>query len=418
VEIQKTKASYLIIFFCLICFFLLIVLTYIKVLAPHGSQLFVKSDFFTFYTGSQIFTHGNPKLIYDLSVQTDWQNQIASPLKTDLAPFRYPPFILLILAPLSFLTLQQAYFIWLGLNLILLSIFCYLTLKTIPLKGLEIKILVIAAIVGFFPLIETLIDGQFALFICISLLLSFNLHQKKMNFLSGLVLAILFIKPYLILMPLLFFIFQKNWKAFFGISLGITILTVVSFPIAGIDWPIKYLGLLRDITTPQTLINFGEEREFTFFNIFFTIFRIQDLRLITYLYILISLMLLPLLLLIWRKRYPERSVKTSLQWCALVSSIILLSPHGYYNDLSYIVLIIIFALSNQSSFRNPLYKLLILFYIAEFNTPYAGYFKAGVVLILLLQVLFLLAITLYLQGNFKFKSWFATANVLKKKLPL
>lgn len=85
-------------------------------------QLFWQADFSAFFTAGAIVRDGLGSQIYDLDLQTNYQQALlhGNCYSKGIFPYNYPSHFAIIFGPLNKLSLAQAYYVWTALQLLLL----------------------------------------------------------------------------------------------------------------------------------------------------------------------------------------------------------------------------------------------------------------------------------------------------------
>jgi hypothetical protein len=213
-----------------LCVFLLTVLLYFLVTSHYSFG----ADFATFWSaGKAVFLeHTSP-----YSQQVSERIQIALYGRTalpgeDQVRYAYPPFSLLIISPAAFTSFAWANAYWMALNFILLFVSVKFAFPNLSRWAL-------VSLVFFFPIIRSLILGQFALMLGISMILVYGLicRERKVStpeqFVAGILLAWALMKPQLTF-PFFFFFtlhaFRRQlWGVFYGLLGGGAVFALLSF---------------------------------------------------------------------------------------------------------------------------------------------------------------------------------------------
>lgn len=205
----------------------------------------VDSDFFSFWLSGKVIQKGlspyNEQVwieghyIYD----ADWVSDKA---------FLYPIYLALFMIPISHFELNISYGIWVWFSQLLIFL-CgfYLIISTLSHRSRYFLFPIFAGIILFRPLFPLLLNGQIAALLLFILVLSLYLIKKHLDFLGGLTLSLLSIKPN-IAIPLLFFISiyllaTKRYQFLLGIVVGLLSLFFLAW-MAQPDWFIDYFYVL------------------------------------------------------------------------------------------------------------------------------------------------------------------------------
>lgn len=159
--------------------------------------------------------------------------------------FQYPLPLALLLAPLAFLPVEKAYFVWMLFNLILHLLTLVLLLSAWPQRPAWLEVTLVAGSFLFRPVYSALIGGQILFFWLFALVLACWLLQRGRNWAGGALLAALLLKPSIGLPFVLLFgawlLWRKNGAALTGLlagSLGLLVLGIIFTP----AWLWQYLS--------------------------------------------------------------------------------------------------------------------------------------------------------------------------------
>lgn len=195
------------------------------------------SDFLMYMTGATILKEGNIKNLYKVATQEVTQEKLAKPneLASGLLAFRTPPITALVYLPLTYLKPLTAFYISVGVNFVLLCTIIFLLIRffTIPTKYLLPSI---AISMFFLPVFINTGMGQISLLITLIMVTSMALANRK-SFLSGFLLALLFLKPqFIVFIPILYF-WQtdsvKRQKFLMGIVFGTIVFWLINVGLYG-----------------------------------------------------------------------------------------------------------------------------------------------------------------------------------------
>ncbi len=363
------QRNILLAFFCLLL--IMLVLFVFHLFVTNGKVLLSKApqamDFLAFYTGASLL-HQNPPELYNLQTQLTFQNQIA-PVTNALQvflPFLNPPFAALLFFPLAQLPLEVAYTVWVGTNLFLLLLICFVTVKHISKTHWYILALIIFGILSYIPVLTTLLIGQLTIVISLTILLSWICLKKGWQFRGGLLLSLILIKPHFIILPFLAILVQRRWKIFLGLLTGIVFLSLVSFMYVG--WG----GITNYITVLMSAVNWNngygidikaQHSLQSYLMILFQTDTLADIR--TLWFMCVATIILPTLY-IWSKRYPLKSPQFALQYTLLIIATLLISPHTHFHDLTILLTVgiigVVIIINNQLKQQNLFTNLLLLGY--------------------------------------------------------
>lgn len=315
-------------------------LTFIALIASiifsYGSRLFLLStDFRAFYTGGQMLLNGVSYDFYNLDTQYIFQHKFAPEVSPkNLMLFVYPSFVALPFAPLAFLPLDKAYLAWLFLNILLLIFILRSILKLTNELSKSIKILSLFLILLFFPLWNALLQGQLSLLITLSVLQAYLALRSNKNVSAGLWLALLLVRPNLVIVPALVLFVGRRFRALLGLALGSSILLVISLLLVGSKGLFEYINLLRAAFSWGDAYTMHPQLEPTWRGFLQTVANSDYVKDIQLLWFLGMLCAFGLLCWVWRKSHASSSSHFDLAFAFMTIVIIFTSPHTNYHDLT------------------------------------------------------------------------------------
>lgn len=325
-------------------------LTFIALIASiifsYGSRLFLLStDFRAFYTGGQMLLNGVSYDFYNLDTQYNFQHKFAPEVSPkNLMPFVYPSFVALPFAPLAFLPLDKAYLVWLFLNILLLIFILRSILKLTNEPPKSIKILLLSLILLFFPLWNALLQGQLSFLITLSVLQAYVALRSNKNVSAGLWLALLLVRPNLVIVPALVLFVGRRFHALLGLALGSSILLVISLLLVGSKGLFEYINLLRAAFSWGDAYTMHPQLEPTWRGFLQTVANsdyVKDIQLLWFLGVIgaIGLLLWPRLtrFWVWRKSHASSSSHFDLAFAFMIIIMIFTSPHTNYHDLTLLI---------------------------------------------------------------------------------
>lgn len=199
------------------------------------------NDFTFYFVAARIgLTHGWPS-IYDLHLQQVGLDELASRITVaELARYISPPPVAWLALPLTALPYQVAYWTWSALLVIALVSAWYLAA---PATG-RVRVIFLAAAVGWLPVIYGLQLGQPGMFVALGVAGSYALLRANRPFIAGIALGVLALKPQLAFLVPLALLAAGRWRAFAGSTLalgGLAGLSAIALGSAGIN---EYLARL------------------------------------------------------------------------------------------------------------------------------------------------------------------------------
>ncbi|MEW6179244.1 MAG: glycosyltransferase 87 family protein [Chloroflexota bacterium] len=304
----------------------------------------VDSDFFSFWLAGRVIQKGlNPyneqvwiegHYIYD----ADWVSDKA---------FLYPLYLGLFMIPISHFDLNTSYGIWVWISQLLIFLSgVYLIISTISHRSHYFLFPIIAGIILFRPLFPLLLSGQIAALLLFILVLSLYLTKKHLDFLGGLTLSLLSIKPN-IAIPLLFFIsiyllVTKRYQFLLGIVVGLLSLFLLAW-IAQPNWFIDYFYVLVSKQTST----FGYSPSIWGLAFLITGGKIESTITISLLFCFIILVYYVRSILLSKEQDPLQAISLS------IAIAVFITPYIWPYDQIILIVPIIFIIANLIKKRYP-----------------------------------------------------------------
>lgn len=200
-------------------------------------------DYLAFYAaGRLVLDHDSAGLYLASAITAIERTLIAVPVGANgYMPFINPPFAAVALAPFASLPAQLARVAWAGFNLVALtgaSIWV-----AWPLVGRQ-RIGGALLVALSFPAYHALAEGQSSAVLLLGGVAALQAARAGSWRLAGLALATFWLKPQLIVLPLLALALERRWAAIAWALLGGSALVVASLPFVGIGSYASYLGYL------------------------------------------------------------------------------------------------------------------------------------------------------------------------------
>ena len=197
-------------------------------------------DFRQLYAaGYMVRTHHGHEL-YDYAAQKHFQDTLVSPAERAL-PFVRPAYQALLFAPLSVLPYVYAYIAWFLLNLVLLHFWLRLFRPLTHSLRKVWKFLPLALVMGFIPILLSLLQGQDSVLLLVILSAALILLERERAFAAGAMLAVGLFKFQLVLPIALLFFLWRRWRFCFGFVCGGVVLGAISVWLTGITQAKIYL---------------------------------------------------------------------------------------------------------------------------------------------------------------------------------
>ena len=335
--------SQIIIVFSLLAALIIFALSiYAKDIQPARSVPYIyMTDLVSFYTAGRIIISAGPSHLYDLNLQYSYQHRLDPSVVYSYyatSPYFNPPFLALFLVPIAFLPFNQAYLIDFGFNLLCLILLCYLVFISLNRTSLTKRMMVITGILTFLPIDNSLLVGQFSILMSLILLFSWRLLNQSKTTQAGLILSLLLIKPYLIILPLIFFALQKQFQVLKGMVIGGGLLFLISLLLVGWSGLVGYFQLLLAASNWNYQFEVFANLQYNLQNLLMTLLSASHPRDIFIQWLIVCLMVfLATTFLLFNRKSSLNSHLFALKWAALVLIMLLLSPHTHFHDLSLLV---------------------------------------------------------------------------------
>jgi hypothetical protein len=310
-------------------------------------------DFLAFYTGGLIVREGLSDSLYSRDVQEATQQELLTPdvadrlsqqVRARVLPFLNPPFVAVLFAPLTVVSLPQAYAWWVGINIGLLV--ALIALLTFAAKSWSLPERLVAASAGltFLPAYFTVWQGQISILLSLVVVLGWMALTARREVLGGLALSALWAKPqYAVLIPV-FLLWQRQWGAILGFLLGTLLLLAVSVLVTGAQGMWQWVSLLAALPGLGSEYGHHPELQFTWSGFISAvtdnayILGSESSPLVT---IWLSLQVLTLvgLAVVWLKHPGTSGPLSDLQFSALLIGMLLLSLHTNVQDLAILIVV-------------------------------------------------------------------------------
>lgn len=204
-------------------------------------------DFRAFYTAGKIVLHGGA--LYDLTHQFAVQQSIWPYLKGQggLLPFFNPPFAALPLALVACLPPVPAFIVWTFCETLLLAFLLRVLAAELPADKPRLRLAFVFCAITFVPVLLALLNGQFSILLALCFAMAwknFRLETPRGELCGGAWLALLAIKPQLLLVPLLLLLWKKRGRALLGMFGALAVLGAISLLMVGPGGLLQFKSLL------------------------------------------------------------------------------------------------------------------------------------------------------------------------------
>ncbi|HKZ34750.1 MAG TPA: glycosyltransferase family 87 protein, partial [Patescibacteria group bacterium] len=212
------------------------ILSIVFVILPFSSNRYIRgSDYVSYVTGAAIVRDGKGSTLYDIDTQTVYQRELVKPYRKQIIlPYRYLPFLALFFVPFSWLDFRVGYFVYLGIQLLLVGLLSVFVIRIFRRVGRFVW----AVLVPFslLPISDSILWGQVTVFLTLVYFVFYWLETKGKSLLAGMVAGLFLIKPHLYLVGLPFWVLSSSRKKFFffGNLLTVSVFLFISFFISGV----------------------------------------------------------------------------------------------------------------------------------------------------------------------------------------
>jgi Glycosyltransferase family 87 len=200
------------------------------------------SDFTIYYCAGRIVRHGLGHQLYDdqtqFRVQQEFSKEVS--IRQGPLPFNHPPFEALLFAPFARVSYPEAFALWDLANLAMLAALPFLLRPRLPRLQSYSWPFWMLAMLAFFPIFFTLLQGQDAILLLFLYTLSFVCLKKNRDAWAGCWLALGLFKFHLVLPLVLLLLAQGRKKLLYGFGTVAAVLAVVSFAVVGREAMISY----------------------------------------------------------------------------------------------------------------------------------------------------------------------------------
>jgi hypothetical protein len=375
VRIRKRPFGFIIAFLLLIDFSLIIINISLWFIAAH-QKLFIAADFTNTYTGFKMVLSGDGARLYDLALQTSYQQDIMGEVsfESGLLPYLSPPIIALFFSPLAKFSISTAFYIW---TIGEFGLLIWLILRINRLFSNWTKnehVIMTVCILAFWPLIHTFLLGQFSLFFLICILQMYIAMRNSKLGIAGLWLILLSIKPQTLLVPVAMTINKRYWRVAASAAIAGLGIVIFSSLFLGMGIWFQYIKVLPTMSSYFGRFGFLPNIQYTVRGILTNILGYSQASLINTISIAILIGGIVLVWLLWLQDIPVDNSRFKLYFAFTILISTFLSLHAYPHDDLVLVIpaAIFYDYLRQNDYPRKAYSVIILispivFFIAEFN---------------------------------------------------
>jgi hypothetical protein len=190
------------------------------------------ADFRQLYVGGYMLRAGYAHELYDYGAQKEFQNRLVSAADVAL-PVNHLAYEELLFLPFSYFRYPSAYFLFLVLNLVLLSTVYQVMRPWTRRLAAIYKWLPGAMFLAFLPIAAALIQGQDSILLLLLFASACGLLQSERHVAAGALLGLALFKFQLILPIVVLFLLWRRWRFVAGFFLAGTVVLASSVSLVG-----------------------------------------------------------------------------------------------------------------------------------------------------------------------------------------
>jgi hypothetical protein len=305
------------------------------------SALHGHADFRQLYAAGYMVRSGHAGELYDYRAQQKFQDMLVGSDERAL-PFIRPAYQALFFAPFSLLSYRTAYLMYLGLNLVLLTITFWLLRAHMRNLARAWRGLPVFVFLVFYPIALALMQGQDSILLLTLLAAALVALDRGWELVAGILVGLGLFKLQIVIPIALLFLLWKRWRFFAGFALSASLVSLVSLLVVGFAQTAAYARSLLSVGTSLASANQFPLRVSIMANLRGLIFGLTGARL-SALWIQALTIVASILVLLWvAVMAPRRPRRTDALVSAITASVIV-SYYLFIHDLS--VLLIPIALT-------------------------------------------------------------------------
>ena len=212
----------------------------------HGASLhgyIYKRDFASVYVGARAVSEGLGSQLYDLETQRKIMDAAILPYqRKNLLPYIYPAYVAVLFSPLGAITLDKAFLIWTGINVVVMAWIARRVTQYVRGSPRE-RLGILVAFFAWVPLQLTLSHGQLGLPCALAITETIFSLQARRPWQAGWWLALALLKPQILLLPLLALLIWRCWRTLTAFVAAVVVVAGVSFAKVGF-WIAGYLRFI------------------------------------------------------------------------------------------------------------------------------------------------------------------------------
>jgi hypothetical protein len=202
-------------------------------------------DFQVYYTMSYLAARRLADQLYDASRHAAWVSELTGEVPEASLGFFYPPHFALALAPLSWLSHPVAFRVWFAANVVVLALVCALLWRVAAPAPRWQRALLLACVLLSDAFFHVIAAGQVSALLVLSMAGALLLIRSGREGAGGAVLALVTIKPQLLVGVLLLLALRGRWRALAGFGAVSAAFALAALAYFGPDGYIESAGALR-----------------------------------------------------------------------------------------------------------------------------------------------------------------------------
>jgi hypothetical protein len=207
-------------------------------------------DYVSFYAAAKMVRQAAGDRLYDVDAVLYMEREVTgSPIAQDhVLPYFNPPFLAALLAPLTLLSLPGFGAALGAMNLALLLVCALDMQKLLKLDEPRHRIFFWLALLSSVPMVNVFLQHQVTLWVMVAWLGFVVAQMQGRQKWSGVVLALGLVKPHMVVLPVLFLVYRRQWRALVSFGAVAATFALVSVLVAGPAVLVEYPRFLLQST--------------------------------------------------------------------------------------------------------------------------------------------------------------------------
>ncbi len=184
-------------------------------------------DFVIYYGSGQTVREGRSAMLYDFADQYRTQLTFAGnvPIRHFALPYNHPPFEAVFFVPFALLGFWPAYLVWTALNASMLTAMAILLRRYPAIRNIP-PVLMAAAVLSYFPVINGLLQGQDVILLAFFAVMALMCLERNSDVMAGACVGACLFRPHLAA-PLVLLLAVRRWRVLLGfIPVGLLLMAV------------------------------------------------------------------------------------------------------------------------------------------------------------------------------------------------